>query len=178
MKRFTLRLIAVCSSIMFPRGIHPVSAAIVIGFATSMLVASLAYAQGPPQYLVTAMENGQGESFRPADINNAGLAVLGKYSNPHLYVSGVNSGIMLDLNGLNGATWIDLATGAVWNQTTTPWIADGATGINESNQIVGTVSDAIGPDRVYVLEDPLGPTPVFKCVTWNWQCGQGSGDQR
>ena len=131
----------------------------------AMCRSSLANAQDPPQYLVTTMENNQGETFRPTDINNAGLVVLGKYSNPHLFVDVPNTpGLMYDINNLNGAMWRDLETNDMWDQTTTPFIADGATGINENNQIVGTAYVPNGPDRVYVLEDPLGPNPLFKLL--------------
>ncbi len=142
--------------------------AILVTLAVSLIVEesiSNANAQDPPQYLVTSMENIQGETFRPTDINNAGLVTLGKYSNPHLFVDVPNTpGLMYDINNLPDAMWIDLKTGDMWDQATTPWIADGATGINESNQIVGTAYVPNGPDRVYVLENPLGTNPVFKLL--------------
>ncbi len=169
MQRFSLHSMKVCSPRMFLCLQRSVSAAIMVGVATCMLLGSLATAQDPPRYLVTTMENDQGESFRPTDINNSGLTVLGKYSSPHLYVPGnePGTGTMIDLANLAGAMWIDLDTGDMWDQGDVgapSWFADEARGINESNQIVGNALNGIESERVFVLENPLGPNPIFKLL--------------
>ena len=95
--------------------------------------------------------------------------MLGKYSSPHLYVPGnePGTGTMIDLANLAGAMWIDLDTGDMWDQGDVgapSWFADEARGINESNQIVGNALNGIESERVFVLENPLGPNPIFKLL--------------
>ncbi len=87
---------------------------------------------------------------------------LNHLDNAFMYVHA--TGRMYDLNHLdNTAEWVDLET----NSPTVEWFAQNATGINESNQIVGTATN-IDPNvvnRYYVLHDPLGPNPTFQLLS-------------
>jgi hypothetical protein len=126
---------------------------------------SVTIAQTPPQYLATPL------SFRPRDINEEGV-VVGGYQPARLFAAGLAQ----DLNDL-GAYWLDLDTGL----ETTDWAASEAFGINENNQIVGTASHIAGleAERVFVLNDPLGPQPSFVLLPRfgnNWNRGRAIND--
>ena len=135
-----------------------------------------AIAQGPPQYELTVLDEENTiwppewpptHNLRPSDVNEMGVVVgrtydLNHLDNAFMYVHA--TGRMYDLNHLdNTAEWVDLET----NSPTVEWFAQNATGINESNQIVGTATN-IDPNvvnRYYVLHDPLGPNPTFQLLS-------------
>ena len=73
MQRFSLHSMKVCSPRMFLCLQRSVSAAIMVGVATCMLLGSLATAQDPPRYLVTTMENDQGGVFSANRYQQLGI---------------------------------------------------------------------------------------------------------
>jgi hypothetical protein len=178
MKHHMFRLIKTCSWILFCRStgltntarmlqyrqaestaiVGPsltVLGAMIVAVVSNLAVSqSAADAQGPPQYELTWL----GEEGRPRDINEAGVVALSWGASVYDH----NSGIKQDLNYLVNAVWTDLETG----NPTTEWIAAHASGINESNQVVGTASHVNGTeaDRIFVLNDPLGPAPEFQLL--------------
>ena len=132
------------------------SVAAMIGALLMIVAVSLpaAVAQSPPQYELTWLGEG-----RPRDVNESELVVFGW--SPYLY--DYTTGIKHDLNQLSGASWIDLEDQA---NETGQWTVWHCNGINELNQIIGTASHDSGTesDRNFVLNDPLGLSPVFELL--------------
>jgi hypothetical protein len=119
---------------------------------------SSAYGQSPPQYELTWLGDG-----RPRDINEAGVVAFGYASAVYDHATGIR----LDLDDpFYGATWIDLEDQV---DETGQWIVYHCNGINESDQIIGTASHISGleANRNFVLNDPLGPAPVFELIPKN-----------